>query len=123
MSGRASRRKGHDFERKVARELRDRTGMPFKRGFQTRGGGEEEADVFCKGLPYHFECKKGKSPPLKRALQQAEADAGEDQVPIAVVAFDKEEPIVMMRWAPFLDMLIDHMHWLEYRGVVEDHTD
>ena len=109
MGGRASRTKGHDFERKIARELRELTGLPWKRGFQTRGGGEEEADVVCKGVPLHIECKKGKRPPMRAALLQAEDDAQAGDTPFAIVAIDREEPIVLIRWEGFKRFLDDHL--------------
>lgn len=115
MGGKAARTKGHDFERKIAKELRELTGLPWKRGFQTRGGGEEEADVLCKGVAIHIECKKGKSPPLKGALLQAESDAGQNDMAMAIVGFDREEPIVLLRWADFKLILVDHLNWLAYR--------
>ncbi len=116
MGGKASRTKGHDFERKVAKELRELTGLSFKRGFQTRGGGAEQADVFCHGQPFHFECKKGKGPPMKAALIQAEDDAEEGDIPIAVVAFDREEPIVLLRWSEFKKFLVDHLDWERFQA-------
>lgn len=109
--GKAERRKGHDFERELARILKEETGLPFKRGFQTRAGGGEQADVLCEGLPYHFECKVGKRPPFKRALEQAERDCSEEAIPLAVVKVDREEPIVLMRMKDFLPMFSTYLDW------------
>jgi hypothetical protein len=122
VGGRASRRKGHDFERQIARELRERTGLDWKRGFQTRGGGAEEADVECDGIDLHIECKKGKSPPLKAALLQAESDAGSNDMAVAVVGFDREEPIVLLRWSDFKDLLASHLKWGKWQKVLGDPT-
>ena len=116
MSGRASRKKGHDFERKMARTLTELTGRKWKRGIQARAGGAEGADVYTEGLPYHFECKKGKRPPLKGALEQAERDCSEGDVPIAIAAIDRQEPIVLMRLDAFLEMFQDHLCWVQHRS-------
>ena len=100
----------------MARTLTELTGKPWKRGLQARAGGAEGADVYSEGLPYHFECKKGKRPPLKGALEQAEKDSQPGDKPIAVVAVDREEPVVLMRLDQFLEMFQDHLCWLEHRS-------
>ncbi len=104
MGGKASRLKGHNFERAVAKMLREvMPGAEFKRGLQSRGGGAEEADVFCsaiplgkKEFPFHVECKIGKLPNPRAALKQAKEDAKEGMVPLAVVKDDREAAFVVM---------------------------
>ena len=78
--GREQRLKGHNFERKMARLLTERTGHRFRRGLQTRGGGLEVPDVACDNLPFHIECKKGKKPPWRGALRQAEQDSDDKDI-------------------------------------------
>ena len=69
MGGKASRTKGHTFERWVAAEMRKiMPGESIKRGLQSRGGGAEEADV---EMPYfHIECKVGKLPNPRAATRE-----------------------------------------------------
>lgn len=101
--GRSQRRKGHNFEREVARIMR-RWFPEAKRGYQTRGGGKEQADVI--NTPYHIECKVGKKPNIKAAYQQACEDT-QGEPPVAITKWDREEPLVTMSLGLFLNMLDD----------------
>ena len=73
MGGRASRTKGHGFEREVAAFLRERVGIDAKRGLsQPRGGSAEEPDVLTPGgWPLWLECKRGKKTDARAAMRQA----------------------------------------------------
>ncbi len=109
MGGKASRRKGHDFERDIANRLREvMPGADIKRGLQSRGGGAEEADVVC---PYfHVECKVGKLPNPRAALAQAVRDAKPGKVPVAIVKDDRQPPFVVMQLDEWLDF-VKLVHW------------
>jgi hypothetical protein len=106
--GSMQRRKGVVFEQEFATILRERFGDDSKdrgvrRGIQSRGGGKEAADVTCDALSWmHFECMHGKKPNIRAKLMQAEEDARAGRVPVAVVKFDREEPIVAMRLSRWL---------------------
>jgi len=104
MGGAASRRKGHTWERAVAAKFREvMPGAEIKRGFQTRGGGAEEADV---EMPYfHVECKVGKLPNPRAALAQAVRDRQPGKMPIAVVKDDRKPPFVVLHLDDFLDLI------------------
>ena len=98
----ARRRKGHDSERWVARQLRE-IEPSVKRGLQSRGGTAEEPDVHFPGL--HIECKCQKRPDAWAALKQAaEAAAGTD-VPVAICKRSGTEPVVTMHFADWVAML------------------
>jgi hypothetical protein len=73
MGGRASRTKGHGFEREVAAFLREKVGIDAKRGLsQPRGGTSEEPDVLTPGgWPLWLECKRGKKTDARAAMRQA----------------------------------------------------
>lgn len=103
MGGKASRTKGHDFERKIARRLREvMPGADIRRGLQSRSGGDA-ADVVC---PYfHVECKKGPKPGVRAALAQAARDARPGQAPIAVIGDDRKEPFVVIGLEDFLNFV------------------
>ena len=99
--GKYQRTKGHNFERWVAKALR--IFYPdAKRGFQTRGGGAEEADVI--NTPFHIECKVGKSHNIRKAWEQARDDTNGD-APIAVCKEDRKEILVTMEWSTFMEFL------------------
>lgn len=98
------RTKGHAFERKVAKDLRE-IFPDAKRGFQTRGGGKEQADVINTG-PFHIECKHKKNPDPLAAYCQAESDAiGTGREPVAIVKTNRREPVVVMRLGVVTDLL------------------
>lgn len=104
------RRKGQTYERKFARWLRDsfgELGLTAKRGWQSRNGGKEEADVevFVDGdpLPIHFELSHGKAPPIWRKYAQAQDDAKPGEMPIAVVKRNREDSRVMLSLDDFAE--------------------
>ena len=101
MGGRASRTKGHGFEREVAGWLRERVGIEAKRGLsQPRGGTAEEPDVLTPGgWPLWLELKRGKKTDSRAALRQARdavARSGADCWPVAICRDDQEEATAMM---------------------------
>lgn len=94
MSGAASRTKGHNFERHIAKLFREFY-PEARRGYQSRGGGAEQADV--EGTPFHVECKVGKQTNIKAAVRQALTDT--DGRPIVVVTKDdRSDTLVTMLW-------------------------
>jgi hypothetical protein len=103
VSGAASRRKGHGFERVVAQRLRDIFGDDVRRGMQYRDGAEAP-DVVAPC--FWIECKRGKRTNAIAALKQAtEASNGKGVWPIAVCKNDNEPAIVTMSLEDFLDLV------------------
>lgn len=104
MSGSSSRNKGHNFERKIARSLRELF-PDTKRGFQTRGGTGEEPDV--DGTPFFIECKKHKRCNIQKAYAQALGGASEEaardrsrpRAPVAITQDDRGHILVTMNMA------------------------
>jgi len=101
MGGKASRTKGHGFEREVAIWLRERVGIEAKRGLsQPRGGTAEEPDVLTPGgWPLWLELKRGKKTDSRAALRQARdavVRSGADCWPVAICRDDQEEATAMM---------------------------
>ena len=89
--GRSSRRRGHDWERRVATMLREavpRQAEKIRRGQQ--GDGAAWPDVIAPGL--WVECKRGAKAPIRPALRQAMDDLSaaemDDLVPVAMVIGD-----------------------------------
>src|SRR3972149_5335754 len=75
--GRSQRRKGHNFEREVAAELRACAPMiadRIRRGLQSRDG-STVPDVMTP-WPIHVECKVGARPNVGAAMRQALLGAG-----------------------------------------------
>ncbi len=99
--GRRSRVKGKVFERAVAKLLRGVFGDGVKRGWQSRSG-TEQCDV--EGTPFHVECKHGKQVNLRAALRQAIADT-DGRPPVVIARDDRQEPVVVMRLADWLDVM------------------
>jgi hypothetical protein len=111
MSGLRSRRKGADWERELVHRFRN--AMPdagVRRGLQARSG-QEVPDVDCP--VFWVEAKRGKCPNVRRALAEAEADAAEGRVPLAVVRDDRAEPFVALRLDDFLELVTE---WWARRG-------
>ncbi len=103
MSGAASRRKGHGFERVVAQRLRDIFGDDVRRGMQYRDGAEAP-DVVAPC--FWIECKRGKRTSPAAALRQAQQGSGSRGVwPIAICKNDNEPATVTMSLEDFLDLV------------------
>ena len=104
MSGKASRRKGHDFERFTVRVLKA-LWPGAKRGLQTQASSTKPPDV--DGTPYYIECKKGKRTSPKAALAQATLYT-DGRPPLAVTRDDNKEILVTMLLKDFLDLASSH---------------
>jgi len=119
VGGTSSRDKGKRWEREVARLFRDAMpGETVKRGFQSRFGGSEEADVECP--IYHIEAKHQQSVNIWASMRQARDDAsarGLGKVPVVVAKRDarKDEPIAVLRLVDFLD-LVEERHYLDNKS-------
>lgn len=98
------RRKGHNFEREMARHFRGIFGDDrVRRGLQYRDGAEC-ADVITPFL--WVECKRGKQTNPRAALAQAvEASVGQGYYPVAVCKDDWAEPFVVMQLEDFSDLV------------------
>jgi hypothetical protein len=104
MRGAGCRRKGHDFERAVRRDLAGVFGEDLvHRGLQYRDGAEC-ADVTAPGL--WIECKAQRQTNPRGALAQAVRGAESRGLkPVAVCKDDHRPPVVMMRFDDFLALL------------------
>lgn len=104
MNGRSCRRKGHDFERLIARKLRPVfPGYDVRRGFQSRSGGEApDVDVPC----FWVECKREIKTNPKAALAQAVRDSeGKGNMPVAICKDDGGPITVTMLFEDFVEVL------------------
>ena len=89
------RRKGHDFERWVARQLGTR------RGYQYRDGADAP-DVVMPG--WHLECKCGANPSVWAALEQAERDSAGGLLRAAIIKRDRRGVLVAMPWEDWCEV-------------------
>ena len=103
MGGKASRRKGHDWEREVVTRFRGVFGdNEVKRGLQARSG-EEVPDV---DLPcFWIECKRGQRTDIKAALEQAADAAPKGRLPLAVCKDDHRDPMIAMLLDDFIELV------------------
>jgi hypothetical protein len=108
MGGKHARSKGHRNERQVAKDLGRVLGFEdgeVQRTIQSRGGASEGADVVVE--PFAVECKHYKKLGglIVRAYEQAKRDAKEGFIPISICKGDRQEPLVTMGYADFLDFV------------------
>jgi len=104
--GRAQREKGARFERKVANLLKPVFGDRTIRSSGQCFSGDTRADVDCPNL--WVECKVGKRPNIKAALEQAEQAAkssNSDKKCVAICQWDREPPTATMRLKDFIEIL------------------
>ncbi len=111
--GRASRRKGHNFERAVANKLKE-VWPEARRGYQSRFGTKSAPDV--DGTEYYIECKAQKSTNPKKALEQAR-DGSDGRPPLAVTR-DTGGPILVT-----LDLEVFLYLQHEIKRLAHEHSD
>lgn len=96
-----SRRKGIDFERWVAQQYREWwPSLDVFRGQQ--GDGARDPDVNHDLL--WSECKRGRRPNIRAALEQAIRDT-DGRIPVAVTKADRDQPIASLRLTDFLALV------------------
>lgn len=103
--GREQRRKGHDFERWVAKWLRERfpnLADDIKRGWQSAGPFTPDV-IFPSDI--WFECKRGRKPNPRAALTQAQGDAPDGHLAVAIIKDDQLPPFVVLSLDHFEPML------------------
>ena len=99
--GRMSREKGKRGERELANTLKEH-GFDARRGQQFCGA-SGDADVI--GLPgIHIEVKRTESLSLYSALEQAEADARDNEIPVVFHRRNHKKWVVIMELENFLNM-------------------
>jgi len=110
--GKMQRDKGARFEREVAKIFREALpGCDAKRGLQTRGGAAEVPDV--QAGPFAIECKVGKKPPVRFALDTAVEHCPRGCYPMAIIKEDRRQPFAVMPLDDLLEILTE---WWEYRN-------
>ena len=106
MSGRASRRKGHQWERDVANRFKEVFGRDkVRRGLQYREGAEcPDVVAPC----FWIECKRRKQTNPRAALRQAIEDSGGKGFwPLAVCKDDGQPAFVSMTLDDFLELVTE----------------
>ena len=98
--GKMQRTKGMAFERDIVNWLKDHGYEAARNLTQTRDSG---GDI---SLPrWLFECKRYAHIAVYTWLRQAEIAAKPEQTPVVVAKADYQEPIVIMRFDKFLELM------------------
>lgn len=100
--GRLSRTKGQVFERAIAARMRE-VFPNARRGLQFRDGMECPDVEECPG--WHLETKHHARLNVHAALRQAIHDAKPGSVPVVVAKANRTEPIVVMQFEDWLDLV------------------
>ena len=98
-----------EFERAMVRIFKECLPDCFQvqRMLQVRGGkGLPDVEIRLNNDPLvHAECKHGKKPNIRKALEQARHDAHKGAIPAAVTKIDGGETVVSMLIDDFLRLL------------------
>lgn len=119
--GRGSRIKGANFERELAKFFNSHfNDMNAKRGLgQTRGGGEEIADVEMKYI--HVEAKRHKKCNIKGALNQAIEDSKQKtKLPVAITKDDRKPILVTMLMDDWIEIFKAYVNLQESKDTKEE---
>lgn len=100
---RMSRNKGKEGEREFARELTWILDCEAYRGRQFHGR-EDAPDVKTTIAGVHFEVKRTEAVSIYRAMEQAEADAGE-QIPVVAHRRNNKPWLVVVKLSDLVDLL------------------
>lgn len=109
-AGRASRRKGHDFERELAARLSSLPGVTAKRTLtEVRDG---NCGDLVTNLPIAFQLKCGARPDVYGAVAEAEAVAKPGQYAVAILRRNQavgrpKRDLAVLPLEDFLDLLHD----------------
>ena len=113
MPGNHSRRKGAQFERQVATELRDLTGIKFARNLrQYQESGDDDLRADCEDWPFSIECKRYALATTCRAgwkEQAVEAAQKDGKLPAVVWRGDRMETRVTVQMRAFCASMPDYL--------------
>lgn len=112
-----SRRKGADYEREIARELRD-YGYKARRGQQFCGANGDADVVGMDGV--HLECKRTERTDLYGWLAQAERDAREGELPVVVHRKNNSKSLVIMDFDVFMRLYRDYEPDVPFANLEEE---
>ncbi|NBW38766.1 MAG: hypothetical protein EBR30_27850 [Cytophagia bacterium] len=101
--GKAQREKGKRGERATANEIAAKFGIDAHRGQQSRDGSDAPDVVGLTG--WWIEVKTGKRLQPKAALEQADAARRPNDVPVAVLRYDREKAMAIMFWEDLLHLM------------------
>ena len=101
-SGKTARRKGHNFEREVAKLLRNYYPNAKRQLEYQEGVGFDIAETGDLSV----QCKVGKSFKIEKALKEAERP---DKIPMAITKRDREEIVVSLYWKDFEFFLVSYL--------------
>ena len=95
--------KGKQFERWVARYLRNAGHESARRGQQHRGGPDSPDVIGLDG--FHVECKNTEKWRPYDFMAQAERDAADGEKPIVIAKKNRQKPLVIMRLDDFMEVI------------------
>lgn len=99
MSGSKSRTKGRRFEQWLVNWFKSH-GIEARRGYQSRGGGAEQADVILTDWFWHVEAKRVARSSIYSYMEQAERDSKtsheEPGTPVVLLKADRKPVLAIM---------------------------
>ena len=132
--GRGSKRKGANYERKVAKLFKEKHDIDLVRTPQSGGFAKKSAkandfrgDITCldetKDFLLHVECKNQKTLKIRDWLEQAQSDCPEDKVPIVVYHLEqviKDNKVVRKSGEYVTLSLQDFLDLVETHRIIKD---
>ncbi|MGE3279704.1 MAG: hypothetical protein AB7H90_03400 [Alphaproteobacteria bacterium] len=98
------RNKGRAGEQEIVRIFKQEGYEEAERGWQSRGGGEDNADV--NGIPgVHVEVKRTERFEPYNWLAQAQRDAGQDRLPVVLHRRNRQPWMAIMPLEFFLKLM------------------
>lgn len=103
MGGKASRTKGHSFERWVSKKIRG-IFPQAKRKLEYQTEEAKGIDVENAG-PYLIQCKRGKRYASLRAIQEVQIDPIDGGIPVLITKGDHQEALAAIPFPHFLELV------------------
>jgi Holliday junction resolvase len=100
------RQKGKDFERDIAKDLRE-SGLDKKARRMPCSGALEDlkADIICPELPIHIEAKRQEKWNVDDYYQQALSGKKQHEIPIVVMKKNRKEAMALLSWRDLIHIM------------------
>jgi Holliday junction resolvase len=109
MSGKASRTKGHSFERKIARKMQEVGFENARRHLEYHMDDAKGVDIDNTD-PFKIQCKALKKTPNIPKVFDEIKDVDEDGIPVVAFKVDRKGEYICLKLQDFLN-LVDYWHY------------
>lgn len=101
----ASNKRGQDFEKRLAKLIRQKLGIKAVRDSRSGAGDVYKADIAVPGLAWHIEAKSQEKINIRDWWKQTENSCSRYKSPLLVIDDTGYDEWAVMRFSDFLDLV------------------